>query len=243
MNRKQFITSQGATCRNWTWSWSFINENDKIIIFGVWDLQTNGNISLILNEDWKISRKGRRQPAYEQAREHIRLIEEDGYILKTFQMKYSNANEEDGNGPAKIGGFEPKLTNKSLKQVGKCWYASDDEIGNLLPEEVDTSEQFIEGASQKVSVNVFERSADARAKCIEHYGYVCAVCSFDFENVYGDIGKNYIHVHHIVPLSEVRKEYVLDPIEDLIPLCPNCHAIIHRARPALLVEQLKQYLT
>ena len=65
MSRKQFIESQGATCRNWTWSWSFINKMEKVIIFGAWDLQTKGNTSLILSEDWKISRRGRKQPAYE----------------------------------------------------------------------------------------------------------------------------------------------------------------------------------
>ena len=75
-----------------------------------------------------------------------------------------------------------------------------------------------------------------------HYGYKCSVCDFDFEAVYGAIGEKYIHVHHVVPLAEIRKEYVLDPIKDLIPVCANCHAIIHRSRPALTVEQLKQHL-
>jgi 5-methylcytosine-specific restriction protein A len=243
MRRKQFIESQGATCRNWTWSWSFINKEEKIIIFGAWDLHTEGNTSLILGEDWQTSRKGRKQPAYKQSREHIRLIEEEGYKLKTFPMKYSNANEdEQGIGPAKIEGFEPELKEKSLKRVGRNWYASDDALGNVLPEEVETPEQYIEGASKAVTVNTYERNSDARAKCIKHYGYKCAVCDFDFEAAYGTIGKNYIHVHHIVPLSEIRKEYELDPIEDLIPVCPNCHAVIHRTRPALTVAQLKQHL-
>ena len=243
MNRKQFIESQGATCRNWRGSWSFINEKEKVIIFGAWDLHTEGNTSLILSEDWQTSRKGRKQPAYEQSREHIRLIEEEGYKLKTFPMKYSDANkDEEGIGPAKIEGFEPKLTEKSLKRVGGNWYASDDALGNLIPEEIETPEQFIEGASKTVSVNTYERNSEARAKCIEHHGYKCAVCNFDFEVFYGAIGKNYIHVHHIVPLSEIGKEYELNPIEDLIPVCPNCHAIIHRTIPALTVAQLKQHL-
>jgi 5-methylcytosine-specific restriction protein A len=243
MNRKQFIESHGATCRNWTWSWSFINEKQKIIIFGAWDVYTEGNTALILSEDWEYSQKGKKQPAYKQSREHIRLIEEEGYELKTFPIKYSDANKDEaGYGPAKIEGFEPILTKKTLKRVGNSWYASDDELGNLLPEEIDTPQQYFEGASKEVSVNTYERNADARAKCIAHYGCKCSVCSFDFEQVYGDIGKNYIHVHHVVPLSEIRKEYELNPITDLIPVCPNCHAIIHRTRPALSVEQLKKHL-
>lgn len=244
MNRKQFIESQGASCRNWTWSWSFINEKEKFIIFGAWDLHTEGNTSLILSEDWEISRKGRRQPAYEQAREHIRLVEEDGYTLKTFPMVYSDANkDEDGVGPAKIEGFVPELTKKSLKKVGGNWYASDDALGNSLPEEIENPEKYMEGASKTVSVNTYERNGEARKKCIQHHGYACSVCSFDFEKVYGSIGKQYIHVHHIIPLSEIRKEYTLNPIEDLIPVCPNCHAIIHRTQPPLTVIQLKEHLS
>lgn len=243
MSRKKFIESQGATCRNWTWSWSFINESEKMIIFGAWDTNTDGDTSLILSDTWEYSGKGRKQPAYEQSREHIRLIEEEGYELKTFPIIYSDANkDENGIGPAKIEGFIPELSKKILKRVGGKWYASDGEMGSQLAEEIDTPESFIEGASKTVSVNTYERSADARAKCISHYGYNCSVCDFDFEKVYGAIGENYIHVHHIVPLAEIRKEYVLDPIKDLIPVCANCHAIIHRARPALTVEQLKQHL-
>ncbi len=243
MSRKQFIESQGATCQNWTWSWSFINHKKKIIIFGAWDVHTKGNTTLIFSEDWEISEKGRAQPAYPQSREHIRLIEEEDYELRTFPIKYSDANKDkEGYGPAKIKDFDPILTSKTLKKVGNSWYASDDELGYLLPEEVDTPQQFFEGASKQVSVNTYERNPDARAKCIAIYGYTCSVCSFDFEIAYGDIGKNYIHVHHVVPLSEIRKEYELNPKTDLIPVCPNCHAIIHRTQPALSIEQLKSYL-
>lgn len=243
MNRKEFIESQGATCRNWTWSWSFINKKNRLIIFGAWDLHTEGNRSLILSEEWQFSRKGRRQPAYEQAREHIRLIEEEKYKLMTFPMKYSDAKRDhEGFGPAKIEGFEPKLTEKSLIRIGVNWYASDDALGNQLPEEIGPPEQFIEGASMMVAVNLYERNAEARAKCLQHHGYLCAVCRFDFSVFYGPIGDKYIHVHHIVPLSEIKKEYTLNPLKDLVPVCPNCHAIIHRTRPAMSVEQLKKHL-
>lgn len=76
MNRKNFIESQGATCRNWQWSWSFINENEKVIIFGAWDLFTEGNTSLIFSEDWQAYSGGRKAPGYNQSRDIsiIRLI-------------------------------------------------------------------------------------------------------------------------------------------------------------------------
>ncbi len=243
MNRKQFIESQGATCRNWTWSWSFINEKDRVIIFGAWDQYTDGNTSLILSEDWEVNDKGRKLPGFEQSREHIRLIEEEGYQLKTFPIIFSDANkDQEGIGPAKIDDFIPELTTKSLKKVGNNWYASDDAIGKLLPEEVDTRSKYSEGSTKTVSVNVYERNAEARAKSVQHHGYKCIVCSFDFESVYGSIGEKYIHIHHVIPLSEIKKEYEIDPIKDLVPVCPNCHAIIHRTSPALTVEQLKKHL-
>ncbi|ACO80977.1 hypothetical protein AvCA_48770 [Azotobacter vinelandii CA] len=243
MSRKKFIEAQGATCRNWTWSWSFINEGKKVIIFGAWDTNTDGDTSLILSDTWEYSERGRKQPAYEQSREHIRLIEEEGYELQTFPIIYSGANKDkNGIGPAKIEGFIPELSSKILKRVGGKWYASDGGMGNQLAEEIDTPENYIEGASKMVSVNTYERSADARAKCVARYGYSCSVCGFDFEAVYGEIGQKYIHVHHIVPLAEIAKEYVLDPVKDLIPVCANCHAIIHRTRPALTIEQLKAHL-
>ena len=184
MNRKTFIESQGATCSNWYWSWSFINKRKKIIIFGAWDRNTDGNTSLILSESWEFNRKGRKQPAFTQSREHIRLIEEEGYKLMTFPMIYSDAKKgEDGVGPAKIEGFEPSLTEKILKKVGDSWYASDEKLGELLPEEVRSPEKYIEGASKVVSVNTYERSSKARADCIAYHGCSCIVCEFDFEKI------------------------------------------------------------
>jgi 5-methylcytosine-specific restriction enzyme A len=180
---------------------------------------------------------------FKQSREHIRLIEDEGYILQTFPIKYSGANkDEHGVGPAKIAGFTPKLERKYLMRVGENWYASDGEVSIQIAEEVDDKDLLIEGASKKISVITYERNPTAKAKCLAHHGYKCVVCSFDFEEFYGSIGQNFIHVHHIVPLSEVGGEYELDPIKDLVPICPNCHAMIHRTRPILTIKQLKDHL-
>ncbi len=239
MSRKQFIESQGATCKNWNWSWSFINESERLIIFGAWDVYDEGNMTLIFSEDWEISRKGSRQPGYLQSQEHIRLIEEEGYQLKTFPMEYMAADEEEG-APAKIKSFTPELTNKKLIRIDNSWYASDQTHRIRLPEEIDPKEVFKEGISKRVTVNQYERSAVARSKCLTHHGYRCSACSFGFEETFGEIGKDYIHVHHIIPISEIGKEYELNPITDLIPICPNCHAMIHITRPALTINQLKK---
>ncbi|PHZ84312.1 HNH endonuclease [Paremcibacter congregatus] len=244
MNRKEFIKSNGADCQNWLWSWSFVNHKDKIVIFGAWDVHTKGQRTLVLSMDWAITDQGRRAPGFNQSREHIRLIEEEGYSLKTFVICFSGDNQDsDGNGPSKLKGFEPVLEDKYLTREGKEWFASTYEGSEILPEEICESEIFVEGATKNILVNSYERNASARDKCIEHYGYKCQGCNFDFELFYGTLGKNYIHVHHKVPMANIKNEYEVNPIEDLIPVCPNCHAMLHRTKPPLTIEELQNLFT
>jgi hypothetical protein len=111
-----------------------------------------------------------------------------------------------------------------------------------LPEEVVGAQTYYEGATKRIAVNVFERDSKARRACIEHYGVDCFVCGFNFKSVYGNDGDGFIHVHHLKPLSEVGEKYEVDPIKDLRPVCPNCHAMIHRKIPAYTIEEMEQLL-
>jgi 5-methylcytosine-specific restriction protein A len=106
-------------------------------------------------------------------------------------------------------------------------------------EEVPHPERFAEGAMRRITVNAYERQPAARAQCIEHYKAVCVVCDFRFEDVYGDIGRDFIHVHHLVPLHTIGRRYQVDPIEDLRPVCPNCHAMLHTEEPPLEIDALR----
>ncbi len=110
------------------------------------------------------------------------------------------------------------------------------------PEEIPSSTTHLEGKVHQVLVNTYERNPAARAKCIAHYGTACSVCSFDFGTTYGDIGEGFIHVHHLREISSIGNEYEIDPIEDLRPVCPNCHAMLHTDRPALTIDSLRQFL-
>ena len=107
-----------------------------------------------------------------------------------------------------------------------------------IPEEILAPNLYVEGATTSVRVNVYERDPKARKTCLKHFGYKCAVCEFDFEARYGAAGKGIIHVHHVVPLSQIKNEYKVDPIQDLRPVCPNCHAIIHKKSPAYSLEEV-----
>ncbi|MBX3176493.1 MAG: HNH endonuclease [Candidatus Hydrogenedentes bacterium] len=86
----------------------------------------------------------------------------------------------------------------------------------------------IEGLRKQVAVNKYERSSVARARCIKEHGHSCKVCNFNFEEKYGELGKEFIHVHHITPLHTIGKSYKIDYVKDLIPVCPNCHAMLHK---------------
>jgi 5-methylcytosine-specific restriction protein A len=111
-----------------------------------------------------------------------------------------------------------------------------------LADEVCTPSQYFEGASRTIAVNAYERDPRARKACIDHYGCTCSVCGFDFAVVYGPLGRGYIHVHHVVPLSAIGKTYVIDPVKDLRPVCPNCHAMLHKPTEILSVAELKRLL-
>ncbi len=107
----------------------------------------------------------------------------------------------------------------------------------ILPDEVKESTSYPEGAMRNITVNAYERSPQARNACIACYGYRCRVCGVLLEEQYGTVAAEFIHVHHIVPLSSIRAGYKVNPTQDLIPVCPNCHAVIHRTDPPLTVEK------
>lgn len=109
-----------------------------------------------------------------------------------------------------------------------------------FPEEIDVNSynELYEGAKKQIYVNSYERNSLARDQCIKHYEAKCIICGFDFEKIYGEIGKGVIHVHHLKPLAEIGKEYQIDPINDLRPVCPNCHLIIHRKNPPYSIDEI-----
>jgi hypothetical protein len=135
--------------------------------------------------------------------------------------------------------FEPEDNPQKLYDL-----IMNNEYKEFLPEEINQneSEALIEGAKKQIIVNAYERNSKARLKCINKHGYICAVCDFDFEKTYGDIGKNFIHIHHLREISSVAENYEVDPEKDLIPVCPNCHAMLHKQKPAYTINEMKKIL-
>lgn len=111
---------------------------------------------------------------------------------------------------------------------------------NVLPYENEVFGE-VEGRQVEISSTKYERSRKNRLLCLMHYGYSCQICGFDFYKIYGEIAENFIHVHHIEQISS-SGIVKIDPIKDLIPLCPNCHSVIHLSTPPLKPVELQKIL-
>ena len=105
-------------------------------------------------------------------------------------------------------------------------------------EERDTPRHFREGQRFSAHVTRFERDPEARRVCLDHYGSVCVVCGFRSEQVFGEQIASIIHVHHLTPLSLAAIEQEVNPVKDLRPVCPNCHAAIHSRNPPYEIEEI-----
>lgn len=112
----------------------------------------------------------------------------------------------------------------------------------LFPDEIQQEATYIEGAAVQLTVNRYERDRKARQAALDWHGYQCKVCGIDMTKVYGEIAKGFIHVHHLIPLSEIKENYQVNPKTDLIPVCPNCHAMLHRQDPPLTPEALNRQM-
>lgn len=99
----------------------------------------------------------------------------------------------------------------------------------------------IEGATSRITQDKYERSEANRNACLKIHGFSCKICNFNFEKIYGAYAKNFIHVHHIVPLSKSGITEI-DPARDLIPVCPNCHSVIHLKEQELSPVEVMELL-
>jgi hypothetical protein len=105
--------------------------------------------------------------------------------------------------------------------------------------EPDPGDDLHEGARLRVESDRYERNPEARERCLAHYGPGCVACGFDFGRVYGPEAAGFIHVHHLTPLKTIGADYVVDPIRDLRPVCPNCHAAIHLREPPFTIDEVR----
>lgn len=131
---------------------------------------------------------------------------------------------------------------EALKKIG--WkqgllpvFSSRSEAENNILEE---QESYYEGSRKLIYSTRYERDPNLRKQVIKLKGTACSCCGFDFEQTYGELGKGFIHIHHTKPLSTYEEEAIISP-DDLVPVCANCHMIIHRQKTSTLsIEDLKK---
>ena len=174
-------------------------------------------------------------------------------LLDDFESLDPQSIQKSVNKVLKKAGFKPNYSTENYAySFAKAFYdrtnrqvfLATGESATAEPLPPTSSQSYVEGARVAVLVERVERDPKARQKCIEHFGAWCRACEFDFEKTYGAIGKGYIHVHHHRrQLSSTRGKHHIDPIKDLIPPCPNCHAMAHSDKKMLTVEQLRTHMS
>jgi 5-methylcytosine-specific restriction protein A len=119
---------------------------------------------------------------------------------------------------------------------------------NEAPEFIETGPVIsslgeVEGRKLIKQIHSYERSRKNRAACLAEHGYSCFSCGLNFGEVYGERGVGYIEVHHREPVSLMAEPRALDPKLDLVPLCANCHRMVHRSWPPMSPEGLSQLVS
>jgi 5-methylcytosine-specific restriction protein A len=137
-----------------------------------------------------------------------------------------------------------KSESKYYIDIEKLLIQREQQIDYLYPDEEQEKSKDVhyEGSRTTISVNKYERNKKARDKCIKHWKAICSICNFEFIYKYGEIGTDFIHIHHLKPLSEIGEKYIIDPINDLKPVCPNCHSMIHKRNPPYTINEIQGML-
>jgi len=243
VRRKELLKQLGSTALASRASWS--HDLGSVIVFDAWDHQWERDEDKLVKYALRTTGphynpgidKG---PSHRRWQNHVDLVLGGKRALAILPV----AN--DKNQGAK--GWRPLVVYGRVKQdeEGSVWLHADkvvpaDQVVSVsLPDAVSAiSAALMEGALHRVVSSQYERNPVARLACIAHYGAICFVCGFSFETSYGEIGRGFIHVHHLVPVSSIGETYQVNPIKDLRPVCPNCHAMLHRKDPPLPIEDLQ----
>ncbi|RED26940.1 HNH endonuclease [Flavobacterium cutihirudinis] len=137
-----------------------------------------------------------------------------------------------------------KRKNNAFKRyIEFCGTIDTNNFNVNQPDLKDIFESRTEGGQKIVISLVAERDSSLRASAIKIHGTTCFGCNFNFKSKYGEIGEGFIEIHHVKPLSSFLNSKVVDPYTDLIPLCSNCHRIVHRKKDYVLsLIELKEII-
>lgn len=126
-----------------------------------------------------------------------------------------------------------------LPELSRAFSSSDNDP--LTIREGSTTE-YIEGNQSFSYRKGYERNSEAREASLAHHGFRCMACNSLLEEVYGAVARRFIHVHHRTLISKSDGAHLVNPVEDLAPMCPNCHAVAHRRIPPFSIEEIKEMI-
>lgn len=171
---------------------------------------------------------------------HLKIYTDTNIDIDEFKIKFGSIiNPEETNF---IKNDENEISNSKTVNNEVFTSSSKHEEAENYDEEFESG--GIEGGKKCRYVTYYERDTKNRDIAVEKHSYTCKACGFNFEKKYGQIGANYIHVHHIKPISEQKEKIKINPETDLIVLCANCHSMIHRNKHyTLSVDELKNIIS
>ena len=169
------------------------------------------------------------------------LAKIDGSYLEEIPASRKSNYWRDGVRPV-----ERQIVNKILSALKPNEISepeSDYSFNNELNDDDNSLESKHEGKATSRYVTTYERNPKYRKQAIAIHGDSCIACGFNFGKVYGSYAQGFIHVHHIEPVSEFDAPKRIDPEKDLVPLCANCHSVVHRKKSETLsIEKLKELI-
>ena len=218
--------------------------NDNLYDASQWAINTHGGSPLQLHR--------RLEPALTKK---LLFDRADGRRGLTF-ADAENLDNQATRGLGKLSPESAQLLNSiieltdSMPRSGELLTVTEDMLNaqvqtSMYPSNIQSSPKvesdvpMFEGLLKTVTITFTERNPKARAACIAKHGCHCAVCEMNFEDIYGSVGKDYIHVHHIEPLAYANGMREVNPVTDLIPICPNCHAMLHHTDPPMSIAALR----
>lgn len=160
--------------------------------------------------------------------------------------------------------FDPSYTGKGLDRGNKMeeevWnmYSSNIDALRKVQKAIIENVSFIEASKSSQDLESIEEASEGRLLTRVHRtrernkaivkkkklsvkkktgALKCEVCSFDFKEVYGDLGEGFAECHHKKPVSELEPNDKTK-LADLAILCANCHRMIHRSKPWKTIDEL-----
>lgn len=134
------------------------------------------------------------------------------------------------------------LNQYQVEFISEAILKTDNDVGNQQTYEVwESNSSNAEGRLISYYTTLYERKTKNREKAIKIHGTRCRVCGMSFQEKYGELGAGFIEIHHIKPLYSLKEEVVVNPETDLVPVCSNCHRMIHRKKGYVYsTEELKK---